>query len=253
MALLVLGIFIVYFFAVYGIVKLIRNYSHRQWPVWTIVFLAIAWPVIDLSIPRIMLALNCDIVGKRIFKTVEDVRGFYLVGYGQGCGGVCKEMLINERANSLGTYEYIEANSDYEMPSNLAPVPGLYHFSVERKGYEKCSLYRDYKDRIKAKNQLTNGKCVASKSIDKLSTNYKFEKMSYNTSSVFGDNVFSKNIASIIESGEVLAVRTLYGFSPRTFWSYIFGTQVCELNVDFLHVQEVLIPSAKHDDTMKDE
>lgn len=238
---------------------LARKFVGRAWPSWIVLGLAIAWPIGDVALTKQTLNAQCgDRSGAHIYRTVENVAGFFITG--TGCDGSCQESLIDSnyafyrfiearvgelepRRNALSGYRFETSAERYK--SAMVPGPGLYRFTREEPGHPNCKNYDEWlanKKGLQGDDDYINN-CIATWKIDEISSQYGKERFEYVAETVVGDVRKGGYLFRDLRTDEILAESTSFVLSSNLFWSFFMNPHVCRAGENNLVVYDVLKPA----------
>lgn len=166
--------------------------------------------------------------GEKIYRTVENVEGYFDESNTLGCAGDCRELLFS------GEYKYIEVKipdaerKQYLFGSTsrdfLVEGTGSYRFYVDQKGSQFCDLYYEKRTKIKADSHLKDypvDVCIAGEKVDSLKSRYSYRE---------GDSKeqfpFSARKDTVIKdrlTGEVMGMATSFGNHGGWINYYYYG------------------------------
>jgi len=226
---------------------LARRFTVRRWPSLVVLGLAIAWPVGDVTLTKLTLGEYCDLnEGSHVYEVVENVDGIY-IPQGKGCAGICSTALLSPGES---IYQFVEAHAG-EMESQrayingLVPGPGLYRFTVEKKGHPNCKIYERWFDDWKGLHSKPNyqGICVATWPIEKISAQYEVGSDYEAIDLKIGRLNISNNNVTRISDGQKIFERIRYRLKSELFWSQFMNLFLCTNDKPFLTFRDVLKPS----------
>lgn len=217
-----------------------RKFTGRWWPSLIVPGLAIAWPVGDIALTKRVLQEHCaDRSGVHIYRTVEDVVGYFSTE--NGCGGSCQEALIH---NKYGFYRFVEARVGRVTRYDFPLSPGLYRFTVEKPGHPQCKVYDEWLSKLKGlqRNKDYQNNCIATWEIDEISSRYRKEYFENITKTFIGDIRKSGYLFRDSKTNEILADSIGFVLNSSLFWSYFMNPHVCRIGGGGLMAYDVLKP-----------